>query len=87
MPQICFECFLILPAGRQSPGEGRAGQFPPAQVELHSQVAFDIDTIDQLIQCTDSRLLATVGAFRVVSQSDLEGGRDRTEDARKSLAP
>jgi len=35
---------------------------------------------------TDSRLLATVGAFRVVAESDLESGRDRTEDARKSLA-
>ena len=35
---------------------------------------------------TDSRLLATVGAFRVVAEGDLQSGRDRTEDARKSLA-
>ena len=34
---------------------------------------------------TDSRLLATVGAFRVVAESDLESGRDRTDDARRSL--
>jgi hypothetical protein len=37
------------------------------------------------INGAESRMLATVGAFRVVSESDLHDGRDESRDAQKAL--
>jgi hypothetical protein len=37
------------------------------------------------INGTESRILATVGAFRVVADSDLHDGRDESRDARKEM--
>jgi hypothetical protein len=37
------------------------------------------------IDGTESRMLATVGAFRVVSESDLHDGRDDTRKAHRHL--
>ena len=37
------------------------------------------------INGTESRMLATVGAFRVVSETDLHDSRDESQDTRRSL--